>query len=226
MGCTECGPSIGHSEGPGHECAALDRLEAWLGLQTDYPDRHISEHRDAYVSLFDLREIASRFRAALAPTCPAPQSSLTREQLEDYYSRQIEWSRKTFGPGKRTGGILQHIRKELAEIEAQPADLSEWIDAVILAMDGYWRHGGTAQSFMPDLLAKQAKNFSREWPTPTSEDMAVEHVRESVAGSEDTRLKEIARLAGEILDSGNISEMRCFAESIRRAAIESEEPNK
>jgi len=32
--------------------------------------------------------------------------------------RQREWSERTFGPGKRTGGITAHIAKELDEIRA------------------------------------------------------------------------------------------------------------
>lgn len=102
--------------------------------------------------------------------------------LEAYYQRQIEWSGRTFGPGKRTRGIVEHIRKELDEVLAKPDDLSEWVDVVILAMDGFWRHGGTADGFMAALLAKQAKNFARKWPPPGPEDRAIEHVRDDNAG--------------------------------------------
>jgi Protein of unknown function (DUF550) len=50
---------------------------------------------------------------------------------------------------------------------------------VILAMDGFWRHGGTAETLMPALLAKQAKNMARTWPDwrTRSEDQAIEHDR-------------------------------------------------
>ena len=34
--------------------------------------------------------------------------------------RQRAFSERTFGPGARTKGVLNHIRKELAEIEADP----------------------------------------------------------------------------------------------------------
>lgn len=97
--------------------------------------------------------------------------------LIDYLKRQWLWSKQTFGPGKRTRGIIQHIGKELLEIEAKPEDLSEWVDVMILAMDGYWRHGGTPGQLMHDLQAKQNKNFARIWPTPKSEDDAIEHER-------------------------------------------------
>jgi hypothetical protein len=102
-------------------------------------------------------------------------------KLTDYLRQHRAWSKLTFGDGKRTIGIICHIKKELLEIEAQPDDLMEWIDVAILAMDGYWRHGGTPESFVRDLRAKQFQNFSRQWPTTQSENEAVEHVREEIS---------------------------------------------
>ncbi|WP_444551114.1 dATP/dGTP pyrophosphohydrolase domain-containing protein [Brucella vulpis] len=101
------------------------------------------------------------------------------DTLETYYARQIEWSKNTFGPALRTKGIIDHIKKELKEIEAEPHDLSEWIDVVILAMDGFWRHGGSVDDLMPRLLAKQQKNMARTWPDwrTMSEEQAIEHDR-------------------------------------------------
>ena len=77
----------------------------------------------------------------------------------------------------RTIGITEHIKKEIEEIRANPSDVEEWIDVMILALDGYWRAGGTANLLMDHLLAKQAKNFSRKWPAPQAEDVPMEHVR-------------------------------------------------
>ncbi|WP_368735417.1 dATP/dGTP pyrophosphohydrolase domain-containing protein, partial [Metapseudomonas otitidis] len=51
-----------------------------------------------------------------------------------HLQRQREFSERTFGPGSRAKGVVDHIRKELKEIEASPGDLSEWIDVVILAL--------------------------------------------------------------------------------------------
>jgi hypothetical protein len=101
-----------------------------------------------------------------------------KDALTDYLIRQWAWSRVTFGIGRRTQGILKHIRKELAEIENKPEDLEEWIDVCILAMDGFWRHGGKPEDFMPMLLAKQRKNFARRWPAIQPEDQATEHIRD------------------------------------------------
>ena len=81
-----------------------------------------------------------------------------------HLERQIEFSRRTFGPGPRTEGVLDHIRKELREIEASPRDLDEWIDVVLLACDGAWRAGYSAEQIAWALEAKLAKNEARRWP--------------------------------------------------------------
>ncbi len=93
---------------------------------------------------------------------------------------QIKFSKATFGSWGRVAGVLDHIRKELAEIEADPGDLEEWIDVVILALDGAWRAGHSPQEIAAALKAKQAKNEAREWPDwrTADPDKAIEHRRE------------------------------------------------
>jgi hypothetical protein len=105
--------------------------------------------------------------------------SALKIDIETYYATQVEWSRNTFGPALRTKGIINHITKELREIEAKPHDLSEWVDVIMLAMDGFWRHGGKPEDLMPSMLAKQAKNMARTWPDwrGINEDTAIEHDR-------------------------------------------------
>jgi len=98
-------------------------------------------------------------------------------KLENWLKKQEKWSSKTFGHGRRTLGLLEHIRRELVEIEERPNDLGEWIDVVILALDGFWRHGGNPDSVMEYLTAKHRENFLRRWPKPNSEHEAVEHIR-------------------------------------------------
>lgn len=84
--------------------------------------------------------------------------------LVAHIRRQIEWSARTFGPGDRTVGVVAHIRKELAEIEAAPGDVMEWIDVVILAIDGAWRAGHSPEAIAAALREKQAINEDRRWP--------------------------------------------------------------
>jgi hypothetical protein len=97
----------------------------------------------------------------------------------DHLARQREWSRRTFGPSPRTLGVLDHIRKELKEIEANPTDVEEWVDVIILAFDGAWRAGWEPQQIIDAVQAKQEKNEARAWPDwrTMSEDRAIEHVR-------------------------------------------------
>lgn len=98
----------------------------------------------------------------------------------DHIARQKAWSEKTFGPGKRTKGVIDHIKKELREIEADPGDIYEWIDILILGFDGAWRAGWEPQQIIDALINKQNVNIARTWPDwrTFSEDEAIEHVRD------------------------------------------------
>ena len=102
-----------------------------------------------------------------------------RFDFRAHLARQREWSGKTFGPGPRTQGVIDHIRKELGEIEADPSDIAEWIDVVILALDGAWRAGYSPDQIIAALAGKQAKNEARDWPDWRTSDpnKAIEHVR-------------------------------------------------
>jgi hypothetical protein len=96
-----------------------------------------------------------------------------------HLERQRDWSEKTFGPGSRAQGVVDHIRKELVEIEEDPGDLREWTDVVILALDGAWRSGASPEQIIAALVAKQKKNEGREWPDWRTADpsKAIEHIR-------------------------------------------------
>ena len=102
---------------------------------------------------------------------------LERHSLRSYLQTQMRWSAKTFGKGMRTTGTIEHIKHELEEIEKDPADLMEWIDVMMLAMDGYWRHGGTPKTLARDLFRKAAEVRQREYPANVREDEAAEHIR-------------------------------------------------
>lgn len=101
----------------------------------------------------------------------------SKSLLSDYLKNQIGWSRVTFGSSKRTIGIIKHIRKELIEVRKKPDDLQEWIDVIILALDGYWRHGGNPDAIMNWLINKQEINFKRNYPFPRCDNEASEHLR-------------------------------------------------
>lgn len=93
--------------------------------------------------------------------------------------RQREFSGRTFGPGLRTQGVTDHISKELDEIRADPSDIGEWVDVIILAFDGAWRAGGEPQEIIDAIVVKQERNERRQWPDwrTADPDKAIEHVR-------------------------------------------------
>jgi hypothetical protein len=103
---------------------------------------------------------------------------MSKFDFVEHVTRQSEWSRRTFGPGFRMG-VVEHIRKELKEIEADPFSLEEWNDVMILAIDGALRAGHSPEDIAEGLAAKQSKNEARQWPdwrnVPPGQ--PIEHVR-------------------------------------------------
>ncbi len=99
--------------------------------------------------------------------------------FKQYIDKQISWSEKTFGPGKRDAGLIDHIKKELKEIINSPGDLEEWIDVIILAIDGAWRNGFLPEEIIYCLEQKQEKNILRKWPDwkTAPEGKAIEHIK-------------------------------------------------
>lgn len=109
-------------------------------------------------------------------------NKLSSYDLVTHLHRQKKFSEETFGPAghrKTPAGLIEHISKELKEIEADPHDIMEWIDVVILALDGAWRFGYTPEEIAAALADKLAINEKREWPDwhtqPT--DRCIEHIR-------------------------------------------------
>ncbi len=98
--------------------------------------------------------------------------------IEKYIENQRKWSIGVFGEGRRTEGILKHIAKESEEVRAEPDDLEEWIDIVILALDGAWRAGHSPRDVVDMMMHKQMVNFNRDWDVPNSEDEPVMHIPE------------------------------------------------
>lgn len=115
--------------------------------------------------------------------------------LRQHLLRQMAWSHATFGPTERRAGVIDHIRKELKEIEASDGDTAEWVDVVILALDGLTRsiafaHGErqnpqkVVERACELILHKQAVNEARVWPDwrTMPADKAIEHDRSAGDG--------------------------------------------
>jgi hypothetical protein len=98
--------------------------------------------------------------------------------LVEHLKRQIAFSQQTFGPGTRTKGISKHIEKELKEIAGDPLSLEEWVDIILLSLDGAWRTGHSAEDVCNAMKAKLDKNKKRTWPDwrDSSPDDPIEHI--------------------------------------------------
>ena len=96
--------------------------------------------------------------------------------MTKYIAAHIAWSVETFGDGMRTAGLCKHIEKELDEIRAAPNDVMEWVDVIILALDGAWRAGYSAGQIAAALQEKQRINIAREW-FYRGDDEPIEHAR-------------------------------------------------
>lgn len=96
-----------------------------------------------------------------------------------HIERQKAFSERTFGPGERDEGLIEHIKKELDEIRNRPGDVMEWVDVIILAIDGAWRNGYSPIEICDALAQKQIINEQRKWPDwKTAEPgKAIEHIR-------------------------------------------------
>lgn len=100
--------------------------------------------------------------------------------LEDVIAELHQFQADTFGSRQeRAAGVLDHIRKELKEIEAAPGDLEEWVDIMFLALDGYRRNGGGAYDLVERFMFKLELLKARRWPDwrTTPDHVAIEHDR-------------------------------------------------
>ena len=138
------------------------------------------EQIDAYIEqVHQSNDSLTLWARPLSFADAAPQASAEAFDFVAHLTRQAEFSARTFGPGARVAGVCDHIRKELIEVETSGGDLKEWVDVIILGLDGAWRSGATPQEIIAAIVAKQAKNEARTWPDWRTVDptKAIEHDR-------------------------------------------------
>lgn len=88
-----------------------------------------------------------------------PPIAITPEWLDKRYG----WSLGTFGRGCQTKRLIAHIQCELKEIETAPVDLMEWVDLILLALDGAARAGHSSKAVINGIHEKHEINLKREW---------------------------------------------------------------
>jgi hypothetical protein len=113
--------------------------------------------------------------------------------LQQHLIRQMAFSKATYGPGTRTNGVLDHMVKEIEEVRESNGSSDEWVDLVILALDGLTRQLAfcnehdrristsheIASRACAIIQGKQDRNENRDWPDwrTMSQDKAIEHDR-------------------------------------------------
>ena len=146
-----------------------------------WPDPQMAQDHIKDRIQFLIEEGANSFEYDLValPLYAAPPGPVVKFDLVKHLERQQAFSLDKFGPGLRTKMVTDHIRKELAEIEAAPYDLKEWIDVINLGLDGAWRTGATPKEIVEVLAAKLTANEQRTWPDwrTADPDKAIEHIR-------------------------------------------------
>lgn len=88
--------------------------------------------------------------------------------LEQHLRRQMAFSKSTFGPGDRKKGVIDHIRQELEEVSVD-GDPREWVDLVLLSLDGLWRslqyptQDSTKFFLLSDTRTGEVSKIGRQW---------------------------------------------------------------
>jgi hypothetical protein len=103
------------------------------------------------------------------------------DKFTDLIFEQSKWSQETFGTDAERGpiGPLKHLAKEASEAQANPKDIKEHADILILWLDASRRAGFKPMQVVEAALEKMKENKARKWPPKGSmPDEAVEHIRE------------------------------------------------
>jgi hypothetical protein len=102
--------------------------------------------------------------------------------FDEFFERQADWSRVTFGPDNIRGpiGPLKHLEKESREAQESSGDIEEYADCLFLICDAARRAGFTKEQLIGAAFAKLAKNKARTWPDwkTAPPDTPIEHVRQ------------------------------------------------
>ena len=180
--CTRCGGTVQKERDAFRTAIQAARAQALEEL-ADLPCiacAQLSGHAEPCVRgpVSRVLDILNRAIWSGSKATPAP-THLASFDLVEHLRRQREFSAKAFGPHPRLRGVLAHIRKELEEIEDDEFNLGEWVDVVLLALDGAWRAGHGPEAIAAGIAAKQAKNEARTWPDwrLVDPDSAIEHDR-------------------------------------------------
>jgi hypothetical protein len=94
----------------------------------------------------------------------------------ELWREQEAFSEATF-PGITPLAVARHLRSEADELIASPTDRLEWVDALLLSIDGARRAGMTCDELLALAFRKIEINRQRQWPAVVDVNESVEHIR-------------------------------------------------
>lgn len=99
------------------------------------------------------------------------------QDIETFCKDRSEFSYKTFGTKQERGpnGPLEHLRREVGEVMAEPKDRMEYADCFLLLLDAYNRAElGDLFDLINDANTKLEINKNRTWK---KEGLIYQHVK-------------------------------------------------
>ena len=102
---------------------------------------------------------------------------MTPTRLDELVAEIGAWQDATFCPDGeyRGAGIVAHLRKEIEELAANPRDMEEVADCVLLLIHLARQNGGGLEAA---VRRKHEINKARRWGKP-GPDGSIEHIREA-----------------------------------------------
>lgn len=96
--------------------------------------------------------------------------------LQELQDVQAAWVADTF-PGITTKNKLDHLRKEIDEIESNPSDVAEYADAIMILTSAAHGEGISVEAITKAAWEKIEINKTRKWAQ--GRDGVFEHKREN-----------------------------------------------
>jgi hypothetical protein len=108
--------------------------------------------------------------------------------VTDHILKEVEEVRKAKAKTDAANEVLsgsfqmhsQYVNASNLANKARQELIFEWVDLVLLSLDGLWRTGASIEEAVEMIRAKQEKNENRNWPDwrTAAPDQAIQHVKD------------------------------------------------
>jgi hypothetical protein len=89
--------------------------------------------------------------------------------VDTFQNEVADWANATFPKEHMScGPVIDHLRDELDEVEADPTNIEEWADVLLLILHGTRNQGILFSALLDQARSKHAINVARKWGKPDS----------------------------------------------------------